>query len=274
MFKKSAIGPALLILALFATVPVFAAGADPTIHEVYEAAEAGRFSDAQSMMDKVLRDHPNSAKAHYVEAELLGKQGRLHDAETELNTAERLDPSHNFANQQKINELQALISGTRSTMQRAQPAFSRQVIRAGGGNPPWVTPLIIIGLIALFFFIARALGRRNTMMVGGGYGPGGAMQSYGPGMGPNMGGGMGGGMMGGQPGMGSGILGGLATGAALGAGMVAGEELMHHFTDRDRNEVNYDTQPSQNMPDDMGGSDFGVSDSSSWDSGGGGGGDW
>ncbi|MFI4940537.1 MAG: tetratricopeptide repeat protein, partial [Burkholderiales bacterium] len=222
-------------------------------------------------MDKVLRDHPTSAKAHYVEAELLGKQGRLHDAETELNTAERLDPSHSFANQQKINELQSLISGTRSTMQRAQPAYSRQVVRAGG-NPPWVTPLIIIGLIALFFFIVRALGRRNTVMAGGypvGYGPGGAVQSYGPGMGP-----MGGGMMGGQGGMGSGILGGLATGAALGAGMVAGEELMHHFTDRDRNETIYETPPSQNIPDDMGGSDFGVSDSSSWDSGGGGGGDW
>jgi hypothetical protein len=89
--------------------------------------------------------------------------------------------------------------------------------------------------------------------------------------------------------MGSQILGGLATGAALGAGVVAGEELVHHFTDGNRgsqgmgggfaNNDNY--TPFQSIPDtssdDMGGSDFGISDpGSSWDdnSGGGGGGDW
>jgi hypothetical protein len=281
MFIKSVIGPALLTLGMFAAAPVFAAGADATIHQVYDAAEAGRFDDAQSMMDKVLHDHPNSAKAHFVEAELMAKQGHLHDAGIELNTAERLEPSLNFANPQKIHELQARISGVRpltqsaqsvqsvQSVQSAQPGFSRQVARSGGSDVGgWVTPLIIIGLIALFFFIVRALGRRNTVVAGGGYpgyGPGATMQSYGPGM------------VGGQPGggMGSGILGGLATGAAVGAGIVAGEELMHHFTDRDRNEVIYDTPQNNNrsVPDDMGGNDFGVSDSSSWDSGGGGGSD-
>ena len=80
-------------------------------------------------------------------------------------------------------------------------------------------------------------------------------------------------------GIGSGIVGGLATGAALGAGMVAGEELVHHFTDGNRD--NYipnqggggwdNAPPAQNT--DMGGNDFGISDAGSWDSGGGGGGD-
>jgi len=70
----------------------------------------------------------------------------------------------------------------------------------------------------------------------------------------------------------------LATGAAVGAGIVAGEELMHHFTDHDRErDVVYETPPSNNdnwnRPDDMGGNDFGVSDSSSWDSGSSSGGD-
>jgi hypothetical protein len=84
--------------------------------------------------------------------------------------------------------------------------------------------------------------------------------------------------------MGSGILGGLATGAAVGAGIVAGEELMHHLTDRDDDRrVTYDDAPRQSSWSDdngsssqnydMGGNDFGVSDSSSWDSGGGGGSD-
>ncbi len=86
--------------------------------------------------------------------------------------------------------------------------------------------------------------------------------------------------------MGSGILGGLATGAAVGAGMVAGEELMHHFTDGGRSESGMPIRDAQAMPpDNMGGADFGVRDggswddsssSSSWDTGssGGGGDDW
>ena len=31
--------------------------ADPTLHEVYQAAQAGRYDDAQSMMDQVLREY-------------------------------------------------------------------------------------------------------------------------------------------------------------------------------------------------------------------------
>jgi hypothetical protein len=275
MLNKSVILPALLVLSLSAAAPILAADADPTIHQVYEAAEAGRFDDAQTMMDKVLRDHPNSAKAHYVEAELWGKQGRLGEAKAELNTAERLDPTLKFASPQAIQELQARIAGTHPMMQQAQPMYQRQAVRSNGNGGMGTTILIVIGLIVLFFVIARALGRRNTVVAAGGY-PAGSYPAYGPGMPPQPYGTPG--MMGGQGGIGSGILGGLATGAAVGAGMVAGEELMHHFTDRDRNGVVYDTPPNNivNTPDDMGGNDFGVSDSSSWDSGGGGGGsdDW
>jgi len=85
----------LLFFALCFTAPSFAEG-EPTMHDVYLAAEAGRFNDAQSMMDKVLRDHPNSAKAHFVEAEILAKQGLFSNAGSELDTAERLQPGLAF----------------------------------------------------------------------------------------------------------------------------------------------------------------------------------
>ena len=276
MFTKSVIGPALLTLAIFTAPPVFAADGDASIHQVYEAAQAGRFDDAQAMMDKVLHDHPNSAKAHYVEADLMAKQGHLREAQTELNTAERLDPSLKFAKPQALQELQSIISAPQHVVaQRAQPVYAQPVYQqpvthasSGNGGIGLGTILLVGGLVALFFFILRALGRRNTVVAGGGYpgyNPGAAMPSYGPGMVGGQGGGIG-----------SGILGGLATGAAVGAGIVAGEELMHHFTDRDRTQTVYDTPPQNNnwsQPDDMGGTDFGVSDSSSWDSGGGGGSD-
>jgi hypothetical protein len=82
----------------------------------------------------------------------------------------------------------------------------------------------------------------------------------------------------GQPavgGMGSGIMGSLATGAAMGAGVVAGEALMNHLIDGSKNNV-FSGQPFQdttlwnssgnmNETDDMGGTDFGIVDASSWD---------
>ena len=82
----------------------------------------------------------------------------------------------------------------------------------------------------------------------------------------------------GQPaagGMGSGIMGSLATGAAMGAGVVAGEALMHHFIDGDKNNIAAEQQFHDASPwetssdisdnDDMGGTDFGIADASSWD---------
>jgi len=44
------------------------ADTDPTVHQIYEAASSGHLDQAQQMMDQVLRDHPESAKAHYVQA--------------------------------------------------------------------------------------------------------------------------------------------------------------------------------------------------------------
>lgn len=53
--------------------------------------------EAQRMMREVLQNHPNSGKAHYVEAELLAKEGSLAQAANELATAEKLSPGLPFA---------------------------------------------------------------------------------------------------------------------------------------------------------------------------------
>src|SRR5476649_134942 len=96
MIAKSLIRATLLATAVAMAAPVFAAGADPTMHEVYLAAEAGKFTEAQAMMDQVLRDHPNSGKAHFVEAELLAKQGKIAAAEAELNKSPGLSSPVRF----------------------------------------------------------------------------------------------------------------------------------------------------------------------------------
>lgn len=281
MLRKTVISLTLLALLGFACVS--GAAEDPTLHQVYEAAQAGRLNEAQAMMDIVLRDHPNSAKAHFVEAELLARQGQLAKAGSELNTAERLAPGLPFEKPQAVDALRNRIASSANASRLSPAPQAPQTLRTEASSGiPWGMLLFGGGLIAAIIYFARAMGRRNastfpTGMNSGyapqGAAPGGAAQAYGAGgMAPPMGSS--------GAGIGSGIMGGLATGAALGAGMVAGEALMHHFTDGNRGSASapppvadsWDSPASNNM----GGADFGVNDSSSWDdsSGGGGGDDW
>jgi hypothetical protein len=274
----------VLAAAMLCLAPAFAAE-DATMHEVYTAAQAGKFDQAQAMMDKVLRDHPKSAKAHFVESELLAKQGRLTNAEAEFKTAERLAPGLPFAKPASVEQLQARLAGAH-TVSYSRPAphviAAEAPVPAAAGIPWGLLLLSGAGLIAFILFAVRFMNRRTGATMGGGmggmtgYGPSQPMSpspyspmAQGPMMGPTAGGGMG-----------SGIMGGLATGAAMGAGMVAGEALMHHFTDGNRSSNNTfdqqyvpDNQPVADNTYDMGGNDFGVSDADSWDDNSGGGGD-
>ncbi|WP_216819869.1 M48 family metallopeptidase [Zoogloea sp. LCSB751] len=296
MSRKTLIGLMMLAATTFMNGAVLAA--EPSLHQVYQAAEAGKLDEAQSMMREVLQAHPNSGKAHYVEAELLAKQGQLHKAESELATAEKLAPGLPFAKPQAVQELKNILGGSHkttgggasaATFQPATPAVAQSSV-------PWGLLLTGVGLIAFIAFVARFMSRRNAQpaMGGAAYG-GGGLQPYGAGGAP-YGGGSGGGYAGGyggapapsQPGLGSQVMGGLATGAAVGAGMVAGQALMHHFLDKDGKPVPRDTTSSPDNSNlgsldlgtpeidrnDMGGTDFGISDNSSWDDSSGGDSDW
>ena len=64
----------MIFFALACSAPAFAAN-DPTIGQVYEAANSGHLDEAQQMMSQVLRDHPQSARAHYVAAEVYARAG-------------------------------------------------------------------------------------------------------------------------------------------------------------------------------------------------------
>ncbi|MDR3367878.1 tetratricopeptide repeat protein [Rhodoferax sp.] len=282
MLKKVLLGVSFFVAAAFTSVSAMAA-AEPTMHEVYQAAQAGRYIEAQDMMDQVLKAHPNSAKAHFAEAELLAKQGKLTPARAELVTAERLQPGLPFAKPQAVSSLKTLIESSRAPMNPVTTSpMGQQVSLTGGSAPsrglPWGLILGGMGLLAFILFAMRFMQQRTNAPVPyypGGFGNQGAAQPFGAGMS----GGVAPMGMGGS-GLGSGIMGGLATGAALGAGMVAGEALMHHFTDGGQTNAGQ-VLPSQtsftdnlsnnwNLPaDDMGGNDFGISDSASWDSGGG-----
>ncbi|HEY6484700.1 MAG TPA: tetratricopeptide repeat protein [Steroidobacteraceae bacterium] len=251
----------VLILALACAGPALAQ-ADPTLQQIYGAAQTGHLAQAQQMMNQVLRDHPQSAKAHYVAAELYAREGNFPSARQELSTAQTLEPGLAFARPESVQSLERELanSGTARMLPsyRQQPRDSAQVHSAF----PWGWALVLVAAIAVLWALMR---RRSATAV---YAPNAA-----PAAGPGYPGAPGYGGYG-APGMGSGIAGGLASGLAVGAGVVAGEELAHHFLDgRGQAPVApAEADPYSQNPD-MGGADFGVSDGGSWDDGGSVGGD-
>lgn len=246
---------ALLLVACAGTV---LAQSDPTPHQVYEAARSGHLAEARQMINQVLRDHPRSAEAHYVAAELSAREGNLAAARQQLAVAEEIAPGLPFLKSRtSLQELQAqLAQGQRGA------TFAVPYSRPQPASIPWGAILLIVGAIAVVWTVIR----RRSAAAYSQYPPGTAIPGgvpppgYGPGYGP--------GYAGPAPGIGSGIAGGLASGLAVGAGVVAGEELARHFLDSDRPTGGI-VPPAEageaNPNPDMGGSDFGVSDAGSWD---------
>jgi uncharacterized protein len=266
---------AALGLALAGT-PALAADATPD--QVYAAAKAGHLEEAQQLMDQVLRDHPDSSKAHYIQAELYAREGNPGLARSELARAEQLKPGLPEIDAHSVQELKAELGLVhRGGAERTFPGAGTSM--NGGVHFPWLA-LVVLALVVGFFwmlFRRRSYVQYNAgpaPMAPGGYGPGGYV---GPGGGGYVGPGPGGGI-------GSNIAGGLAGGLAAGAGIVAGEELAHHFLDGNEREriapPPNDDNWNSNANSDMGGNDFGANDPGSWDDGGsggggdGGGGDW
>ncbi len=265
-WSKSLIVAALLAGGLvFGAAPSWAEGADPSVHEIYAAAEAGRIGQAEQMVEQVLKDNPRSGKAHYVAAEIYARGGNLTRARSELGAAQQIDPGLPFASPAAVSALQREVSSTRASN---GPQFIAPGARVHEGLP-WGAIIFVALAIALIWAFVR---RRAAMS---GYPYGGPAQPGQPGYGgAPMGGPMGGGPYypgGGYPaGGGSGLMGSLGTGLALGAGVAAGEELVHHVLDRNESgglisnagagEREYAPPENSNM----GGDNFGINDAGSW----------
>jgi hypothetical protein len=271
---------------------------EPTMDQVYAAAKSGQLDKAQTMIQQVLIGHPNSAKAHYVQAEIAARQNQLPRAREALANAERLAPGLPFAKAESVQALRTQLAGTVSAAPAAATAAAPVAAPAPAAKPlPWGLILLFGGAgIALLIFLVNRASRPKPSVFDNAmpaanpglngpqafgnqapvpYGPqGGApygQQPYGQQYAPNQG-----------PGMGGRIMGGVATGLAVGAGFMAAEAIGRNLMGGEHGseasphaaapETHY-APPDTNT--DMGGQDFGIQDSGSWDSGGGdSGGSW
>src|SRR6185437_15804252 len=135
-----------------ASMPVVAANTDPTVQQIYEAARSGHLDQAQQMMNQVLRDHPESSKAHYVQSELYAREGNAGLARSELARADQLDPGLTKENPRSVQELKAQLGlvhrnvGTFGGMTTAAPSAP---------HFPWGTVVILALVVGVFWMLFR-----------------------------------------------------------------------------------------------------------------------
>jgi hypothetical protein len=183
----------ILTLVLLALTSVAASAADSP-KDVQALIAKGDYPAAEAALRQAVSEHPQSAKVHYVLAEVLAHEGNIGEAKTEATKAATLDPSTKFTDPAKFQhfqrELDAALappSARASTrpaaaparLSESQPAASTE---AGGGQSHlsgWLIGGIVVVLI-IFFMMRR---RQNTnSQFGNGYPPAPPMnggQSYG-----------------------------------------------------------------------------------------------
>lgn len=222
----------LLALAALGLVGLAAAQSEPTIQQIYAAAQSGQLDKARQMTQEVLRTHPKSAKAHFVMAELEASQGHAAEARDELAAAESLAPGLPFAKADAVQALRSRLSAAstlRSPRDAGAPAV--QVARDPAPAPSFPWGMVLLAGAVLAFVVWRIRSRPAPLPVAApahpptGYAPAAPDAAWGaqqPGYGPQAGYG---GPQPAQSGMGGRIMGGLATGLAVGAGAVAAQEI-------------------------------------------------
>lgn len=240
-----------ILVAVCLAVAALAAFAVPTVEQVQAEVAKGNYAQAEVLMRDVVTARPNSARAHYVYAEILAHDRRFDMAAEQVARARQIDPALKFTQPDKFNAFAQLIEREQAAAkQRAVPANRAGTTRApdtssvapspgtamrseaapAGGLPGWVWAggLAVIALLAWRAFTSRrtaGLAQPTAVYPGSaayagqpggpapGYGPGGpgAVAGYGPGYQPV------------QPGYGPGYGPGRAGGGLLGTGMaVAG----------------------------------------------------
>jgi len=86
-----------------------AAFAVPSAGQIEQSMTQGNWSQADAQLTEVLQAHPNNAKAHYLYAQVLDREGRPADALAQINQAKTLDPAIKFTDPSRSNAMEARI---------------------------------------------------------------------------------------------------------------------------------------------------------------------
>ncbi len=258
----------------------------PSPKDITAAVEAGDLARAETLLHEVLKEKPNSPKAHYELGEVLARAKRYDEALAQLNQARAIDPALKFASSpekfsQTLDKVSAAAAAAKAAatgqVQSAAPTPTHSAVAPANSDSTFPTGYVVGGailLVLLFVLIRRSQAPRPTPMGAysgaPGYSPGGAMApapygGYGPQ--PQAGSGIGGAVLGGVA--------GLAAGYALSKAMEGGNANageVRHASAANEGYIPFDAPPAPDMGsfDAGSGNGWDASDSGGGDSGG----DW
>ncbi|MBV8046156.1 MAG: tetratricopeptide repeat protein [Paludibacterium sp.] len=149
--------------------------------QIQTAVQQGDYAKAEGLIEQVLQQHPNSAKAHYIHAEVLAHTGKPAQAQQEVAAAKQLDPKIGFTSPEKLGKFEAYLDVAAHAKQQTHTAA--QTVAVTPAQPVENQPIgimpIVIGLLALVLItlLVSRLFRRPAATQNGGYPPG--SQGYG-----------------------------------------------------------------------------------------------
>ena len=100
----------LLLVVLMFSFAV--CSAEPSKNEITNAVNSGNYVLAESLIDQVITNHPNSAKAHYLKSQILAKESKIDSAKQELQTATTIDPAGTFTTPEKLNTFKNVLASS------------------------------------------------------------------------------------------------------------------------------------------------------------------
>lgn len=166
-FASALIGAALCFSAL-------ASAASPTEQQVQAALSRGDYADAQQMLAQVVQAHPDSARAHYLYAQVLDRNGQAADAVAQLDLAHQADPAMKFTQPSRLAAVEKRIradaaqaaqprnlsSGT-VPMQAAATSMMSAPVRHGSSPLSWLAIIVVLAAVVAILVWGVRRSRRN-----------------------------------------------------------------------------------------------------------------
>ena len=132
----------------------------PTLAQVYALTNARKLDRAQVLMDQVLAREPNSAEAHFVQAELFARMGELARARASLAVAEKWAPGLGFARAESVQALRSQTAEPNLVGAGQGLTFHRGLDAGGSANTSlasagWTLLVVGGGLVVGFVLYRR-----------------------------------------------------------------------------------------------------------------------
>jgi len=161
----------LLFAALLSLASVASAADSP--RDVQALIARGDFAGAETLLRQAVSEHPASAKAHYVLAEVLAHEGNIGEAKAEATMAATLDPGTHFTDPAKFQAFQRELGkalAPAAASQRATTVADPGAPQATTGrSSSYVVGLVFVGGIVLLLLLFLVRRKRDVAPAPGGY---------------------------------------------------------------------------------------------------------